>query len=139
MMMEVSLAHKCEVLHCADSLMVCENDGFLTLVDSKCACRCVPGLDPDTGCTDVLSSRTSTQSFPGGSYALPEPKSGCPVSSMTTGVRVHHNDGNNTVSSRFDISGEISRTSIEQKFCVVTDSDNEDIWPAGTYCIYRVR
>ena len=138
LMMEVSLAHQCDVLHCADSSLVCENDGYLTLVDGKCACQCVPGLDPDTGCTDVVSSQTSTQDFPGGSYALPQPKSGCPESWMTTGVRIHQNGGDNSVSSRYDVSGAISGAGVEQKFCVVTNSKNEDSWPAGSYCIYRV-
>ena len=140
MMMEISLAHECENLACSHVTMTCENDGYPTLVDGTCQCWCVQGLDPDTGCTTILRSTTSTQAWPGGSYALPQPKSGCADGAAKSGSRVHYNDGINTVSDEFDLAGGIEGGEIEESFCVTDNSDNSekaDTWPAGKYCFYR--
>ncbi|XP_005092781.2 uncharacterized protein LOC101854311, partial [Aplysia californica] len=123
--------------NCSDVNIVCENDGYITTVDGKCTCRCVPGLDPDTGCTTIIKSGTSTQEFPGGSYALPEPKDGCSGASVSSGTRIHYNDGDNSVSSDYDLKGGVSGTQVEHNFCVTQNSASEDKWPAGNYCIYR--
>ena len=140
LMMEVSVAHKCGDLHCADFPLTCHNDGYLTLVDDHCACRCVPGLDPETGCTSIINSKTAASlQFPGGSYALLQSKSGCGDSTAETGTITLYNDGGNAKSRNFNnlIAGEISGTKVELNFCVTEHSTSDVIWPTGNYCVLR--
>ena len=136
-MKEVSLAHDCAGSDCSHSTIVCENDGYLTLVDGRCACMCPRGLDPDSGCTDVLSSKSWTQEFPGGSYALPESPAGCADSEAVSGRWIHFTGSGNEVTENYDLKGEIRGRKAEHHFCVVRDSAREAKWPAGNYCIYR--
>ena len=42
---------------CPDFPLECVNDGYLTLVNGKCACLCPAGLDPKDGCASVLGDR----------------------------------------------------------------------------------
>ena len=54
----------------------------MTLVDGLCACRCPDGLDPATGCADVLGADQSWRdviAWPRGQYALPKTTDGCPA------------------------------------------------------------
>ncbi|GFN88644.1 metalloendopeptidase [Plakobranchus ocellatus] len=136
LMREVSLMHKCQD-RCSESAMTCENDGYLTLVDNKCACRCIPGLDPATGCTTVYKNDPVGLEFPGGQYALPAHSSGCPDNTFSFGLRVQINDGGNSKSVVYDLGGDVSGKKVEQQFCVKDSSNKEFFWPGGNFCIYR--
>ncbi|GFS26660.1 metalloendopeptidase [Elysia marginata] len=136
MFREVSLVHKCQD-RCSDFPLVCQNEGYLTLVDNKCGCVCIPGLDPDTGCTTVLKGDPKGVQFPGGSYAIPAVSSGCPDESFTIGSRVQVNDGKNQISETYRLPGEVTDTKVEQQFCVKDSPSNDIHWTGGNYCIYR--
>ena len=144
-MMEIDMAHDCAALRGCDKLGIqCENEGYLSEIDYKCQCNCVAGLDPSTGCTDVVNDKTPTQKFPGGSYALPKTKAGCPVDFVTGSIGSTSPDGKKHVSqssnsTRFDLSSTFGVPDIVQEFCVTdeTADENKDIWPMGRYCIFR--
>ena len=133
---EVSLMHKCQD-RCSDFPLICENDGYLTLVDNKCACVCIHGLDPDSGCTKVLKTEPEGLQFPGGNYALPALSSGCPDESFTLGSRTQVNDGKNMKSYPYSLGGYVTQTKVEQKFCIKKPSPNDIPWTSGNFCIYR--
>ena len=142
LMMEIDLAHRCGETHCSDSGITCHNDGYLSLVDGRCGCKCsFPGLDPHTGCQTPITSSTPTQAWPTGSYALPQPKEGCADDGrFASGSRVHHTGAGNKVSKEFDMAGGIYNESADQRFCVSEGGSSQsadDVWPAGSYCIYR--
>ncbi|KAK3785148.1 hypothetical protein RRG08_021948 [Elysia crispata] len=90
LMSEVSTEHGCPA-QCSETAMVCENDGYLTKVDGQCACRCIPGLDPNTGCSTILKADPPGLEFPGGKWAIPAHESGCPDGSFLTGSRTQVN------------------------------------------------
>ncbi|GFO10319.1 metalloendopeptidase [Plakobranchus ocellatus] len=136
LMREVSLMHKCQD-RCTAMTITCENDGYLTLVDNKCSCRCIPGLDPATGCTTIFKSDPQGLAFPGGQYVLPAHSSGCPQGSFSFGSRKQVNDGGNDKSSAYDLGGVVSDKTIEQQFCVMDSPSNGFSWPGGNFCIYR--
>ncbi|RUS80371.1 hypothetical protein EGW08_011868 [Elysia chlorotica] len=133
---EVSLMHKCQD-KCIDFPLICENDGYLTLVDNKCGCVCIPGLDPASGCTHIFQKDPDGISFPDGNYALPAVNSGCPDDSFTIGTRTQINDGKNSKSTLFSLGGDVTETKVEQQFCVKESSSNETRWTSGNFCIYR--
>ena len=141
MMKEVSLAHSCAEEYCDDVDIECENEGYLTEVDGVCKCMCLPGLDPTTGCTTLLRSGVSTQAFPTGRYALPEPETGCRIPNTEVGTVIHHNQGDNSVSDMFNIKSDVTSTKVEMNFCVIKNIpksfEEKVVWPAGNYCIYR--
>ncbi|GFS20985.1 metalloendopeptidase [Elysia marginata] len=137
LMREVSLEHDCQD-RCSDLSLTCENDGYLTLVDNKCSCKCIPGLDPGTGCTSVFKSDPEVLAFPKGQYAIPAHISGCPDDSFILGSRTHVNDGGNLKTSPFHLGFEISDNIVEHKFCIKDDStSNERSWPGTNFCMYR--
>ncbi|RUS76836.1 hypothetical protein EGW08_015408 [Elysia chlorotica] len=133
---EVSIEHKCQD-QCKDFPVTCENDGYLTKVDGKCACMCIPGLDPATGCKKVYRHDPPGLEFPGGQYALPAHNGGCPDDSFVTGSRKHFSNGHNDISAKFSLKADISNDMVEENFCVKNSPSNSIVWPEGNYCIYR--
>ncbi|RUS76016.1 hypothetical protein EGW08_016221 [Elysia chlorotica] len=136
LMSEVSTEHSCPA-QCSDTAVTCQNDGYLTKVDNKCSCRCIPGLDPDTGCTTILKADPPGLGFPGGKWAIPAHASGCPDGSFLTGSRTHVNDGGNSKSSDFDLKGQYTADSTETHFCVKDSAPNDFFWPGGNFCVHR--
>ncbi|RUS81615.1 hypothetical protein EGW08_010628 [Elysia chlorotica] len=136
MMREISMEHNCQD-KCKEVPMTCENDGYLTLVDNKCACMCIPGLDPATGCTSVFKKDPEGISFPGGNYAFPAHSTGCPDDSFTLGSRTQVNAGGNYKRSPFDIGFNVSDNKVEKKFCIKDSPANDVFWPGANFCMYR--
>ncbi|GFS20624.1 metalloendopeptidase [Elysia marginata] len=134
---EVSIEHKCQD-QCKGFPVTCENDGYLTKVDGNCRCRCIPGLDPDTGCKTIYKHDFSGLKFPGGQYALPAHTDGCPNGSFKLGSRKHFNNGGNDRSAKFAVKTDVTANMVEESFCVSNTSNNRITWPEGNYCIYRV-
>ena len=136
LMREVSLEHKCQN-KCSGYPLNCENDGYLTLVDNKCSCKCVPGLNPATGCTSVFKNDPEGIKFPGGKYAIPAYKSSCPDESFALGARTQVNDGGNLNMFPFTLGFEISENKVEHKFCIKDAPPNDISWPGANICMYR--
>ena len=133
---EVSIEHKCQD-QCKHFPTTCENDGYLTKVEGKCGCVCITGLDPATGCKNVYRHDPPGLVFPGGQYALPALKDGCPDGTFLTGSRKHYNSGRNEKSFTFTLKGEVNEDLVEENFCVSNAPENDFVWPEGNYCIYR--
>ncbi|XP_012936733.1 uncharacterized protein LOC101848513 [Aplysia californica] len=135
-------AYQCAENHCKDFPLTCHNDGFLTLVEGQCACYCPEGLDPATGCADIMKKVPEGTEFPGGKWALPMTTSGCPDGSFEVGYRKHYtdSDGPNLESDPYHLNGTISDRWAEHYFCVNSGGvgNNETYWPDGNYCIYPV-
>ncbi|GFO31145.1 metalloendopeptidase [Plakobranchus ocellatus] len=136
LMREVSVMHKCQD-KCSHLTITCENDGYLTLVDDKCSCRCIQGLDPATGCTTIYKADPPGMKFPGGKYTLPAHRSGCPDDSFALGSRTQYNDGGNKNSSNYALGGDISDKQVEQQFCSKTPDGSDWKWPGADFCVYR--
>ena len=81
--------------------------------------------------------------WPRGTYAVPMPRSGCPVStefSWSEGVLRQDTEDSrpsNNWSSSFHLNGEKRDSTISQHFCVKTNDTGKTQWPAGKYCIYK--
>ncbi|RUS71917.1 hypothetical protein EGW08_020330 [Elysia chlorotica] len=136
LMREVSLEHNCQD-RCRDTPLTCENDGYLTLVDDKCSCKCIPGLDPSTGCTSVFQKDPEGIDFPEGQYAFPAHSSGCPDESFRLGSRTQINDGGNLKRKPFSTGVEVSEKKVEHKFCTKDLQSEDIIWPGANFCLYR--
>ena len=136
LMREVSLEHKCQD-HCGGFPLTCENDGYLTVVDDKCSCKCIPGLDPATGCTSVFKSDPEDIAFPEGQYAFPAHSSGCPDGSFLLGSRTQINDGGNLKTQPFSVGFDVSDKKVEHKFCIKDLPSEDTIWPGANFCMYR--
>ncbi|GFR77938.1 metalloendopeptidase [Elysia marginata] len=136
MMREVSQEHKCQD-KCSDSLLTCENDGYLTLVGNRCYCQCIPGLDPQTGCTTTFKNDPEDIAFPGGKYAIPAHSTGCPDGSFILGSRTQINEGKNYKKSTFNIGLKVSGKNVEQKFCIHDSPPTDKVWPGANLCLYR--
>ena len=82
-------------------------------------------------------------SWPRGTYALPMPNSGCPITSeFTWSAGYHRQDTEETGprsswSSPLHLKGDKTPTQITQHFCVKTTETGGRLWPSGQYCIYR--
>ena len=82
-------------------------------------------------------------SWPRGTYALPMPNSGCPITSeFTWSAGYHRQDTEETGprsswSSPLHLKGDKTPTQITQHFCVKTIETGGRLWPSGQYCIYR--
>ena len=87
--------------------------------------------------------------WPEGTYGLPMPKSGCPISRWRSnfrwhwGYRYHDTEdrrSNNQWSSPFDLAGPYYKNNMYQKFCMKTKHTASDYnlpWPKGQYCILK--
>lgn len=84
--------------------------------------------------------------WPGGTYGLPMPMSGCPTDGITewkTGWTYHDTEDDNNDNQRsniFHMPGNFSAHGIQQKFCLkVANNGNtgSEIWPEGKYCLYK--
>ncbi|XP_076467159.1 bone morphogenetic protein 1-like isoform X2 [Babylonia areolata] len=134
----ISETYRCQEHNCSSFSMECHNGGFVTLVKGKCACYCPHGLHPDTGCTTVRT-KVEKWTFPGGSYAFPAPREGCPTGHgfetafVTHRYPVASKDRAGFQDSTFE-AGEVNTT-----LCVhQSPYDNAFKWPRGHYCLYRV-
>ncbi|RMX37048.1 hypothetical protein pdam_00022118 [Pocillopora damicornis] len=84
-----------------------------------------------------------TVSWPRGTYALPMPNSGCPITNeFTWSAGYHRQDTEETGprsswSSPLHLKGDKTPTQITQHFCVKTIETGGRLWPSGQYCIYR--
>ncbi|GFR96298.1 metalloendopeptidase [Elysia marginata] len=136
LMREVSLEHKCQD-KCSTFPLTCENDGYLTLVDNRCYCECIPGLDPETGCTTIFKNDPEDIAFPGGKYAIPAHSTGCPDDSFVLGSRTQINEGGNYKTSPFNLGFDVSGNKVEQKFCIHDSPPTEKAWPGANLCLYR--
>ena len=132
MMKEVSDHHDCHAWCPLPSKQDCENDGYLTLVDDRCSCRCIPGLDPTTGCTTILKTDPPGLAFPGGKYAIPAHSSGCPDENFFLGYL-----NNDDESIQHNFTSLAFGNKVNEKLCVRNDTENNVIWSGGNYCIYR--
>jgi len=82
--------------------------------------------------------------WPVGTYGLPMTKSGCPKGTFWhKGTRYHDtedNASNNYWSNPYDLAGHVSKSNMEQKFCMKTRAETSKYnlpWPKGQYCIYK--
>ncbi|KAK3771588.1 hypothetical protein RRG08_041517 [Elysia crispata] len=112
----------------------CENHGYLTLVNGRCACVCPSGLDPSTGCRSVFTSAmTEKEFYPSGSYALPLVNSlaDCPNKEFDKRRIQLYIDPNSRYMAK-------SNQTLELFYCVHTRGGEPRIkWPLGSYCIFR--
>lgn len=93
-----------------------------------------------------LASVNAEVQWPGGTYGLPMPVTGCPSDGVTawkTGWTYHDTEDDNNENQRsniFHMPGNFSAHGIQQKFCL-KDSNNgnsgSEIWPEGKYCLYK--
>lgn len=91
------------------------------------------------------------QVWPGGSYGLPAPASGCPVSSnvpWSLSFRRHHTESSDINHDQVSPNNHLLQPVIEknnsqnfvyQHFCMKTNSTTSSLWPRGTYCINRYK
>ncbi|KAJ7375367.1 hypothetical protein OS493_002119 [Desmophyllum pertusum] len=81
--------------------------------------------------------------WPRGTYAVPMPHSGCPVSmefSWSEGYLRQNTEDSGPLSnwsSPLHLKGEKKDNEITQHFCVKTKKAGKTRWPAGSYCIYK--
>ncbi|KAL8573558.1 hypothetical protein ACOMHN_047829 [Nucella lapillus] len=134
----ISDTYQCQARNCSSSHRECHNAGFVTMVNGRCDCYCPHGLDPSTGCTTVRT-KYEKQTFPGGSYALPSPRDGCPQShGFQTRVVTH------TYPHLWDwgtdlLTDSLSGGRMTTALCTRNSRKlNAMKWPPGLYCIYRV-
>ena len=86
---------------------------------------------------------TNLEEWPSGTYAIPMPRSGCPVStefSWSEGLLRQDTEDSrpsNNWSSSLHLNGEKRDSTISQHFCVKTNNTGKPQWPAGKYCIYK--
>ncbi|XP_076466665.1 uncharacterized protein LOC143297939 [Babylonia areolata] len=133
--------YQCQERNCSSFSMECHNGGFVTLVKGKCACYCPHGLDPDTGCTTVRT-KVPRRTFPGGSYAFPMPKGGCPPghSFQTAVVTTTYNKVHGSDYSAGVMEDTLGSGGVLTSYLCTRNSphDNAMRWPPGLYCLYRV-
>lgn len=90
-----------------------------------------------------MHSRETGLKWPSGTYGLPKPVDGCPVSDgfqWKTGYRFHDTEDDGTEnqhSDSFHLAGEFSDVGIRHEFCIKTTEDGGGRWPDGKYCIYK--
>ncbi|KAJ7378963.1 hypothetical protein OS493_019662 [Desmophyllum pertusum] len=81
--------------------------------------------------------------WPVGTYGLPMPKSGCPKGitfPWHVGTRYHDTEdgsANNRWSTPYHLAGKVSKSNMEQKFCMKTQRTFGISWPKGKYCILK--
>ncbi|KAK7473453.1 hypothetical protein BaRGS_00035282 [Batillaria attramentaria] len=130
MMGDIATMYQCKERNCSTH-MDCYYDGYVTLLDGQCACHCVEGRDPATGCQTLLAH--------GGSYAFPAPLEGCPSGhSLSSGTLEHFFLATRTYQYKENLlQGELSSGRAEHHFCVSETADNDVKWPRGNYCLMR--
>lgn len=84
--------------------------------------------------------------WPGGTYGLPMPDTGCPSDGATDwkrGWTYHDTEDDNNENQRsniFHMPGNFSAHGIQQKFCIKegnSENTGSEIWPEGKYCVYK--
>ncbi|XP_048244770.1 uncharacterized protein LOC124121271 [Haliotis rufescens] len=136
-------AYSCTEEKCPSGAAVtCVNDGFVSYIDnSTCACICPPGLDPATGCSDVIKQVPAPTKWPVGTYAMPSATDGCPGDVFLDGFVQHTSDGGSTQSDIVHVKGEFTPSSYTYHFCVKDSSTSDDAdtaeWGPGRYCILK--
>ncbi|PFX26315.1 CUB and sushi domain-containing protein 2 [Stylophora pistillata] len=84
--------------------------------------------------------------WPAGSYGIPKPVSGCPLTTgfqWEKGWRAHDTNGvssNNSRSHDFHLDAKVDESKVQRSFCIKTstiDDHNRPNWPQGRYCIYK--
>ena len=84
--------------------------------------------------------------WPGGTYGLPMPDTGCPSDGITdwkSGWTYHDTEDDNNENQRsniFHMPGNFSAHGIQQKFCLKVGNNGNtgsEIWPEGKYCLYK--
>ena len=91
----------------------------------------------------ILFCLTNLVEWPRGTYAIPMPLSGCPVSrefSWSEGLLRQDTEDSrplNNWSNSFHLKGEKGDSKISQHFCVKTNKTGKTQWPVGKYCIYK--
>ena len=84
--------------------------------------------------------------WPGGTYGLPMPTTGCPSDGITewkTGWTYHDTEDDNNENQRsniFHMPGNFTAHGIQQKFCLKVKNNGNtgsEIWPEGKYCLYK--
>ncbi|XP_076466669.1 uncharacterized protein LOC143297940 isoform X2 [Babylonia areolata] len=137
----ISDMYQCQERNCSSFSMECHNGGFVTLVKGKCACYCPHGLDPDTGCTTVRT-KVPRRTFPGGGYAFPMPKGGCPPghSFQTAVVTTTYSQLRKSDYSAGVMEDTLGSGGVLTSYLCTRNSrhDNAMRWPPGQYCLYRV-
>ena len=81
--------------------------------------------------------------WPKGTYALPMPDSGCPITSEFSWLEGYFRQDTEDTgplsswSSPLHLKGEKKPNQITQHFCVKTNKTGKRRWPSGEYCIYK--
>ncbi|KAL5020044.1 hypothetical protein ScPMuIL_002936 [Solemya velum] len=128
----------CKKEFCNDFNMVCENDGYVSRIRDKCTCRCLEGLDPSSGCTQLETTDTSLQdlTWPDGDYTILATIAACPHGFERGSLRVYARYG--VEFSRLNHFAEEAGTELKLDFCTkVSTTSNPAAWEPGRYCILR--
>ncbi|XP_070210463.1 tolloid-like protein 2 [Littorina saxatilis] len=133
---EVSESYRCKERFCKD-YMTCENDGYVISRNDVCQCICPVGLDPATGCTSIFRAVNKATAFPGEKYALPAPLDGCPEGQGFSTGSLTHLFPYSWPFPPYLLKGKATWGTVTQHFCVKDGSDAGNVWPKGSYCIYR--
>ena len=104
----------------------------------------VRGIKASVSCRAVQNVFCFSE-WPIGTYGLPQPITGCPLSGSAAwqwreGYRRHDTEDSkpsNSWSDSLHFPGDYSRDTITQHFCMKIDSGGEGNWPAGSYCIFK--
>ncbi|XP_035826903.1 uncharacterized protein LOC101854104 [Aplysia californica] len=85
----LNMVYDCAAVQCPSFAGACSNEGYVVFEKGQCRCQCPYGLDPLSGCNDVISKGISSFKFPSGSFALPRTTSGC-LEDFTEGSLTHY-------------------------------------------------
>lgn len=94
----------------------------------------------------ILTASFFSVQWPGGTYGLPMPDTGCPSDGITDwkmGWTYHDTEDDNNENQRsniFHMPGNFSAHGIQQKFCLKVGNNGNtgsEIWPEGKYCLYK--
>jgi len=103
-------------------------------------------LPPQTSIGPPLTASFFLVQWPGGTYGLPMPDTGCPSDGVTdwkSGWTYHDTEDDNNENQRsniFHMPGNFSAHGIQQKFCLKVGNNGNtgsEIWPEGKYCLYK--
>ncbi|KAL3860807.1 hypothetical protein ACJMK2_010874 [Sinanodonta woodiana] len=148
---EVQRALNLEGTTCSGFTTVCHNEGYLSVVDGVCTCRCPYGLNPADGCQTIAYTDAALQSmsWPNVPFALLKPLSGCPLGFHSDGTVKRYKDNAgytflSSATSPFHAAGEYVTGYVREEFCVRDISvpgnlSNQANWnqDSVSFCIHK--
>ncbi|KAK3598881.1 hypothetical protein CHS0354_036184 [Potamilus streckersoni] len=148
---EVQRTLNLEGTTCSGFTTVCRNEGYLSVVDGECTCRCPYGLNPTDGCQSIAQTDATLQSmsWPNEPFALLKPLSGCPLGFYSDGSVKRYKDYAgygflNSTTSPFHAAGEFVTGYVREEFCVRDTSvpgnpSNQAKWnqDSVSFCIHK--